>query len=115
MVKVAREKIEKIVFIKKPTGTVETPLSMLRSKTTKKNISSKEEIEFCEENESNFDGGSNREGKLNSVPASKSLTTANFSGTIGEEKCKKLRNRVQEKVRKQLKILAMDRKKQLLD
>ena len=35
----------------KPTGTIEIPLNVLRSKELKENILSKEVISFCKEND----------------------------------------------------------------
>ena len=72
--------------MKKPTGTAEIPLNVLRAKEIKDKISSNEVIGFCEENESDFDGVCDAEDNLDSVTVCKSLTAANLSDASGEVK-----------------------------
>ena len=81
-----KNKFEKLAFLKKPTSTAEIPLNVLRAKEIKDNISSNEVIGYCEENESDFDGGCDAEDNLDSVTVCKSLTAANLSDTSGEVK-----------------------------
>ena len=67
MVKVERKKIENLSFMKNPTGTVQIPLSALRTKAMKEKTSSNEETGHAEENELDLNGFSDDKGDLDSV------------------------------------------------
>ena len=111
MVKVANT-ILKTSFYEKITGAYEIKLSVLRSKTTKEKISSKESILFYEENEYDFDDGANREDNLDSGSTSKSLTTTNLSATSSEEKIPETKKQRSGQISKSIKDLSDGKKEE---
>ena len=72
-----KNKFEKLAFMKKPTGTAEIPIHVMKAKDLKEKISAHEVIGFCEENE---------ELDFDSFDVEKSLSSANLSDTAGEVK-----------------------------
>ena len=63
--------------MKKPTGTADIPIHVMKAKDLKEKISAHEVIGFCEENE---------ELDFDSFDVEKSLSSANLSDTAGEVK-----------------------------
>ena len=110
-----KNKFEKLALLKKPTGTAEIPLNVLRAKEIKDKISSNEVIGYCEENESDFDGVCDAEDNLDSVTVCKSLAAANLSDTSGEVKRPETNKQKAGKLAEAIKDLGDRQKKQLLD